>query len=71
LDGVIDERRGKMAGNVTRMVNKAFVDWVKKFKIDKIPLTEEEWRLIEKGFSELYYKIKELEGTLDLLAVHK
>lgn len=31
-----------------------FQKWVHKFKIDKIPLAEEEWEWIRKGFCELY-----------------
>lgn len=54
---------------------KEFVDWVKKFKIDKIPLTEEEWRGLEKAFSELHYRIKELEEGIkkhkqSILCIH-
>ena len=42
-----------------RHIEKEFVDWEHKFKIDKIPLTKVEWRWIRKGFFELYELLRQ------------
>ena len=38
-------------------IDKEFMEWMRKFKIIKIPLTEEEWGYLRKGYLSLQVEI--------------